>query len=120
MNDILDRNDIQQLVNRFYDKVKSDPLLGSLFAHVDWPVHLPTMYNFWSSMMLGEQSYRGNPLAKHVPLGVQPEHFERWLQLFRATVSENFEGEKAEEIVARAGSIAMVWQHKLGLLERRI
>lgn len=117
MNDILDRSDIQQLINKFYDKVKSDSDLGPLFAHVDWPAHLPTMYDFWASLLLGEQSYRGAPLAKHIPLSLGAHHFERWLQLFRQTVAENFSGEKADEVVSRASSIAMVWQHKLGLLK---
>ena len=54
-NDILTREDIKLLVDRFYDKVQSDPLLGPVFSHVDWPHHLPIMYNFWSSMLLGDQ-----------------------------------------------------------------
>lgn len=28
---------------------------------------LPIMYNFWSSMLLGDQSYRGHPFKKHHP-----------------------------------------------------
>jgi hemoglobin len=109
------RQDIQVLVDNFYEKVKVDELLGPVFAGLDWPHHLPTMYNFWSSMLLGDQSYRGNPFEKHVRLAITSEHFTRWLQLFKATVDEFFIGEKAEEAKMRADSIAGIFQLKMGL-----
>lgn len=115
MKEILTREDIVLLVNLFYEKVNQDTLLAPLFAHMDWPHHLPIMYNFWSSMLLGEQSYQGNPFQKHIPLPLQAQHFDQWLKLFVSTVDENFEGEKAQEVKDRAYSIARVFQHKLGL-----
>jgi hemoglobin len=114
--DIIQRSDIELLVNKFYDKVKGDSLLGPVFSHVDWPKHLPVMYQFWSSMILGEQSYRGNPFQKHMHLPIGTGHFDRWLSLFLATVDETFSGEKAEEIKQRASSIATLFQHRLDLL----
>jgi hemoglobin len=116
-HDILQREDIKRLVDTFYDKVKADPLLAPVFGHVDWPHHLPIMYNFWSSMLLGDQTYRGNPLEKHLHLDIKKNHFEQWLVLFRQTVEENFSGEKAEEVKMRAQSIAGVFQHKMGLMK---
>ena len=114
-NDIANRQDIQLLVDNFYEKVQADELLAPVFSHVNWPHHLPIMYDFWSSMLLGDQTYRGNPFQKHLPLPIQPRHFERWLALFRQTVKENFSGEKADEVVLRAESIAGVFQHRMGL-----
>ena len=113
MNDINNREDIIALVNLFYEKVKKDDLLASFFAHVNWPKHLPTMYDFWASMLLGERTYMGAPFQKHISLGIESEHFDRWLFIFHQTVNENFKGEKAEEAKQRAASIAGVWQHKL-------
>jgi len=115
--DIVERADVKILVNKFYDKVKTDELLGPVFSHVDWPHHLPVMYNFWSSMLLGDQSYSGNPLQKHLPLPVGENHFDRWLELFKETVDATFEGEKAEEVKTRANSIAKIFQFKMGLLK---
>ena len=115
--DILDRGDVKMMVNKFYEKVKVDELLGPVFSRVDWPHHLPIMYNFWSSMLLGEQTYRGNPLQKHLPLPVEPAHFNRWLVLFNQTIDENFEGEKAAEVKLRAQSIATIFQLKMGLIK---
>ena len=114
-HDIKQREDIIILVDKFYEKVKSDPLLGPVFSHVDWPHHLPVMYDFWSSMLLGDQTYGGNPLQKHLHLAIERDHFSQWLGLFKETVNENFEGEKAEEVKMRAQSIAAIFQLKMGL-----
>ena len=117
-NDIKTRTDIEKLVDDFYGKVQNDPLLGPVFSHVDWPHHLPIMYNFWSSMLLGDQSYRGNPLQKHLPLSIEGKHFNQWLKLFTETVDENFAGDKADEVKMRAESIAGIFQLKLGITSR--
>jgi hemoglobin len=115
-HDIIKRDDVKILVDRFYDKVKADPLLGPVFSHLNWPHHLPIMYDFWSSMLLGDQTYRGNPLQKHLPLQIDQRHFSQWLALFKETVDEHFAGEKAEEVKMRAQSIAAIFQLKMGLM----
>ncbi|HEU5146268.1 MAG TPA: group III truncated hemoglobin [Chryseosolibacter sp.] len=115
-HDILTRDDIKILVDSFYEKVQADPLIGPVFSHVDWPHHLPTMYNFWSSMLLGDQSYRGNPFQKHIPLEIEGQHFDQWLKLFTETVDHHFRGEKAEEVKMRARSIAGIFQLRLGIV----
>jgi hemoglobin len=115
-HDIVQREDVKVLVDRFYDKVKADPLLAPVFRHLNWPHHLPIMYDFWSSMLLGDQTYRGNPLQKHLPLQIDKSHFSQWLALFKETVDENFAGEKAEEVKMRAQSIAGIFQLKMGLM----
>jgi hemoglobin len=114
--DIVDRKDIEMLVDRFYEKVREDALLAQQFAHVDWPKHLPTMYNFWSSMMLGEQSYRGNPFQKHVNLPLERQHFNTWIKIFLEVVDGNFKGGKADEIKKRAQQIAEVFQYRMNLM----
>jgi hemoglobin len=117
-HDITQREDIEILVNSFYDKVKEDPLLAPVFSHLDWPHHLPIMYNFWSSMLFGDQTYRGNPLQKHLNLAIDKTHFEQWLALFTQTVDEHFEGDKADEVKMRAESIAGIFQLKMGLMSK--
>ena len=115
--DIVHRDDVKILVDNFYDKVKGDPLLGPVFNQVNWPHHLPIMYDFWSSMLLGDATYQGNPLQKHLPLRLRREHFDQWLAFFTKTIDENFSGEKAEEAKDRARSIAGIFQFKLGIKE---
>ena len=117
MKDLDTRSNIELLVRLFYDTVNADPLLAPVFAHVDWVKHLPIMYDFWTSMLLGDMSYKGNPFQKHIGLPITAEHFSQWLKIFVATVDENFTGPKAEEAKTRANSIAGIFQHKLGLLK---
>lgn len=119
MEDIISMEDVRQLVDRFYDKVNADALLSPVFndfARVDWEKHLPVMYNFWGSILLGAASYSGQPFPKHMALPVTGEHFSRWMDLFLETINENFEGPKAEEAIQRANAIAMVFQSRMGLL----
>ena len=116
MKDIDTRKDIEMLVDHFYSRVEKDALLAPVFSTINLPDHLPVMYQFWASMLLGEQSYRGNPFTKHVALPINRNHFAQWLTLFTQTVDENFCGEKAEEAKMRAHSIAHIFQSKMGLL----
>ncbi len=111
---------VRLLVNSFYEKVRVDPLIGPIFtdvAQVDWSSHLPKMYPFWETIILGNNAYDGHPFRPHLVVNqqhtLQPEHFERWLQLFYATLAENFTGETAEQVRQRATQIAMVWNQKL-------
>ena len=115
MKDIISHKDIVLLVDSFYAKVKTDDLLSPVFAHVDWTHHLPRMYDFWGSIVLGGQAFLGNPFQKHAHLPIDSSHFNRWLKLFYHTVDEHFSGFNAEEVKSRARSIAGVFQHKMGL-----
>ncbi|KAA9327696.1 group III truncated hemoglobin [Hymenobacter busanensis] len=114
--DIAHEADIQTLVDRFYDKVNQDELLGPIFnavAAVHWPAHLLTMYDFWSSVLFGTSRYKGRPFPKHLALPINGPHFQRWLQLFYATVDENFAGPKAEEAKAKALNIATMFEYRM-------
>lgn len=80
---------IRTLVAAFYGSIRTDPLLGPIFAaHVtDWPAHLAKMEDFWSSMVLRTGRYSGRPIQAHMKLeGLTTEHFDRWLALWRDTV----------------------------------
>lgn len=118
--DIRNREDIAELVNAFYEKVKKDDLIGYLFndvAKVNWEKHLPIMYDFWEGVLFQRVQYAGNPMAAHMKLNVQSplrsEHFTRWKELFLQTINEHFEGEIAELARQRAVSIATVMQIKV-------
>ncbi len=111
--------DIILLVDRFYDKVNKDRLLSPVFnefARVKWEEHLPVMYSFWSAVLFDTNTYKGQPLTSHLELPISTEHFQRWLELFKETVDENFKGNKAEEAKEKADSIAHIFQTKLGLI----
>ena len=111
---------IRLLVDSFYVKVQADPFIGPVFtdvAQVNWVKHLPKMYAFWESIILGNNAYDGHPFRPHLIVNqthtLTSDHFKRWLALFSETLTENFVGETAEQVRQRATQIAMVWSTKL-------
>ena len=120
MKEIENINDIELLVDEFYKKVVLDELIGRFFTVVvnfEWEVHIPIMVSFWETVLFGKASYKGNPMTKHIELNklskLEPVHFERWLDLWKETVNENFIGEKASDAVSKAETIAKLMQSKL-------
>lgn len=114
--DILNIDDVKLLVNRFYDKIKTDELLGSIFnerIQDRWPEHLEKMYRFWQTVLLGEHSYFGSPFPPHAQLPIGHQHFLKWIALFNQTVDELFAGEKAAEAKWRAGKMAEMFEIKI-------
>ncbi|MEQ9403460.1 MAG: group III truncated hemoglobin [Cyclobacteriaceae bacterium] len=120
MKHIQDRQDIELLVDSFYKQVVTDPVIGYIFNDVvklDWEKHIPIMYNFWETILLGNIRYKGSPIPVHIDLHkketLQPAHFERWIQLWETTVRTNFNGEKADEAVQRAKVMGEMIQIKI-------
>ena len=99
---------IAALVARFYAKARLDPLIGPVFNNTieDWDAHLRTLNAFWSSVMLTTGRYKGNPMAAHLKLPIEPKFFERWLALWRETAAELFTPGPAAQFVAKAERIA--------------
>jgi hemoglobin len=99
---------IAALVACFYAKARLDPLIGPVFNNAidDWDEHLRTLNAFWSSVMLTSGRYKGNPMAAHLKLSLEPAFFERWLALWRETAAELFEPDLAAQFEVRARRIA--------------
>src|SRR5262249_30192988 len=119
--ELMSRADIIRLVNAFYDRVREDALLGPIFndvARVDWEHHLPTMYDFWESVLFGKAVFKGAPLPTHLALDrlvpLTSREFERWIALFHLTIDTLFTGPLANEAKIRALRIAAVLQHHIG------
>lgn len=113
--DLEGRPEIEKLVNRFYDRVRVDSVLGFIFdkiAQTNWETHLPKMYAFWETVMFRSGGFVGNPLVAHaklVPLtDMGRDKFDHWLMLFRSTVDELFTGPNAEHIKSCAADMANV------------
>jgi hemoglobin len=105
---------IRSLVYAFYDRVRADTLLGPVFDAVlagRWDDHLPKMVTFWSSLVLGSKSYRGNVQQAHQPIeGIEPQHFSRWLWLFLDTVESRYAPAAAVRFMEPALRIAQSLQ----------
>jgi len=109
--------DIERLVDRFYDRVQIDPVLGPIFnpAVHDWSGHKRTLVSFWSSVALRSGTYRGNPMAAHRPHPIRAEHFDYWLALWRDTADEVMSPQHAALFGEYAGRIGRSLRYGLGL-----
>lgn len=114
--EIKSREDIQILVDQFYQRVQENELLGPIFNEViqdRWPQHLEKMYSFWETALLEKKSYSGRPFPPHAKLNLRQEHFDTWLRIWHQTLMENFEGELAEEAKWRAEKMAVMFISKI-------
>lgn|SRR5690554_4974782 len=119
-NDILNRKDIEVLVDEFYERVRKDEVIGYLFneiAQTDWSHHLPKMYDFWEVILFGTGSFKGNPMQVHRELHhkspLSSEQFQHWFKLFADTVNNLYEGKNAEDIKQSASNIAQTMMYKV-------
>lgn len=120
MEDICNRQDIEHLVDTFYQQVLADDVIGFIFtevAQIDFDAHMPTMYDFWETTLLGEMKYKRNAMLKHIELNQKepliPAYFDRWLLLWEQTISANFAGEIATLAIKRANHIAELMKFKI-------
>ena len=117
MKDITTRADLELLLYNFYKVITKDELIGHHFDDLDFEHHLPIFMDFWAKTLFDKPGYFGNPMEVHHRLHdkakLEPHHFDRWLEVFRATVDEHFEGEHAEAAKARAGVIAKSMNERL-------
>lgn len=112
--DINTREDVAQLVDLFYIKVRQDTTLGPVFNNTitDWPTHLNHLTTFWESSLFFsrklEHKYSGKPLEVHVKVdqehnkSITELHFGIWLNLWFQTIDELFMGEVADNAKLRA------------------
>ena len=118
--DISNREDIVNLIDLFYTKVKKDDVIGYFFTDVipfNWETHIPIMIRFWETVLLGAKTYQGNPMVKHLNINkIEPLkqlHFTRWRLLWEETIAEHFEGPVANEAIRRAAIMEELMLYKI-------
>jgi len=132
--DIEGEADVEVLIRDFYGRCFADDLLGQIFvdvAQLDLEAHLPTMVDFWMTVLFragrphgngtaphaARPRYRGNVLSVHVDLNdkspLTPAHLDRWLELWSATVAERFAGPKAQLALTQAQRFAWSLNRRL-------
>ncbi len=96
---------IRAVVVEFYRRARRDDRLGPVFdAHVrEWDEHLARMTDFWSAALLRTGRYAGRPVERHREVGgLEPRHFDRWVELFEVTVHDLCPPREAEAFLVRA------------------
>jgi hemoglobin len=111
--DLDSRERVEAFVDEFYARVLVDPVLAPIFldvAAIELDVHLPHIKDYWCKLLLGETGYRRHTMNIHRQLharrALTPEDFQRWLNLFVATVDDGYSGPGAERAKRVARAIA--------------
>ena len=118
--EITTRQDVFDLVERFYTRVREDEIIGPIFRdqeNFSWDTHIPVMVNFWSNILLDDASYQGNPMLKHIELNRKTPltqlHFQRWKELFFSTLDELFIGDRVNEAKKRVNAMEILMLMKI-------
>src|SRR5688500_17513647 len=96
MEDIKSKTDIELLINTFYAELLKLEDIKPVFAHIDFPKHIPHIVHFWSFVLLDEEGYKTNVFEKHLNLPIKPYMFDKWLDVWVNTVDALFKGETAD------------------------
>jgi hemoglobin len=118
--DLDSRSAIHDLVVAFYREIVLDDLLAPVFeevAETDWAVHIPRLIDYRCRILLGHRVYNGALLEAHREVHEQQafrgEHFDRWYQLWVASIDARWQGPRAEQAKSHAATTA-------GLISRRL
>ena len=121
------REDVKNLVFKFYDIIKLDEKLGPIFLEIiptdKWSSHIEKLTDFWMAQLFGIMNFKGNPVQahrdvdKHFNHSISQDHFTHWLGLWFATVDGLYTGEKALLAKQRAQNMAVgqyikIWEVK--------
>jgi hemoglobin len=109
---------IGDVVAEFYRRARRDGRLGPVFeAHVEeWDAHLVRMTDFWSSALLRTGRYSGSPVERHRSItGLGAVHFDRWVELFEATVRDLCSPREAGAFLTRARRMREAMTKVLGV-----
>ncbi len=108
------KDQISDLVDQFYEKIRDDERLGPIFANAinassegNWDPHLEKMKRFWASVLLKTGEYKGQPVVVHNGLpDLQENDFSLWLKMFARTVEEVMEKDAQKPVYESARRIA--------------
>ena len=120
MKDILTRQDIELLVDSFYDQAIVHPEIAHYFTGVvaqHFKSHKVRICDFWDDIIFHGIKYGGNPMLVHLKMhatkSLTPLAFKIWLSLWEKTVNNYFTGSNAETAISKAKQISMLMQLKI-------
>ncbi len=124
--DLADRADVEALLHRFYGTALYDEMLYESFTELratGLAGHIPTMCDFWETVLFRAGLYRGSALTVHRDLHsrtpLAPGHFVRWLILWNEAVDELYDGPVAEHAKLQAARIAWSMNRRLNGVDTR-
>lgn len=98
------RDGLAKLLKSFYADVRQDAVIGPIFnARIhDWAAHLEKIGDFWALQTGGPSAYSGGFGRAHLPLGLEPVHFEHWLGLWAWNCRRQLAETEATEMIVLA------------------
>jgi hemoglobin len=125
--DLDTRTAVHDLVVAFYREIVFDDLLGPLFeevAETDWAVHIPRLIDYWCRILLHERGYRGALLDAHREVhereAFRDEHFDRWYELWVASIDARWRGPRAQHAKDHAATTAALISRRLRGVDHRM
>lgn len=117
MKDITTNDDIKLLVDTFYSRVREDDFIGPLFEKfiINWDKHHIKLYQFWKTVILLQAAYQAKPVQMHFKMNLTQDHFDRWLDIWKRTVDDLFEGKNADIAKYRGETMSKAF---LDIIER--
>lgn len=102
---------VRKVITSFYDKVRSDAVLGPVFAEAigdDWDPHLERIVLFWLTATRLGRGYDGRRfMPAHLGnRSTRADQLPRWLELFRNTAAEQCSPQIASALVDIAERMA--------------
>jgi hemoglobin len=96
-----------RLLNSFYADVRQHAVIGPIFnARIkNWKAHIEKIAEFWARATGGPSFYTGQMPVKHLALGLEPEHFAHWLELWDFNCRRHLAPAEAEEMSRLAHGI---------------
>ncbi len=122
-NKITEKN-IEAFVILFYTNIIKDKEVGPFFTDIlgedinnnTWQDHIELLCDFWCSMTLEHNSYRGSPFAPHATMtGLKKETFVRWLEILDETLDNIYEKETSEIFRQTGAIMSKNFMRNLGL-----
>lgn len=120
----INKENINEMVVAFYTKILSEKndvsqvfinRIGPDITSEKWQEHIHTLTNFWAMIGLGDDEYRGSPMAPHFDMGLSREMFVLWLKMFFELIDSLYEPKLAEVFKTRAEDIAGNFMRVLGV-----
>lgn len=88
MKKLTSRQDVDFLVNAFYEQAIIHPEISSYFTDVvaqHFEIHKTRICDFWDDIIFFGDKYKGNPMLTHLKLhtdkNLTPSAFNTWLTL---------------------------------------
>lgn len=111
--DLDNPDNIKIFVEDFYEKVLADDILAHIFievAKINIEEHFLKIRSYWEKMLLKDPTYKRHMMNIHretyAKFPFSTAEFERWVQLFVATVEAGYQGPMADRAIKLANTIA--------------